>query len=281
MYNPYIVTPLATWAIAQVLKFALAAFKGRLDFKNLYASGGMPSVHSAVVCSLAVTAFLVDGIGSHLFGFTAIFAAIVMYDSLGVRRAAGEQAVALNLLIAEASKVRTVDRKPLREVLGHSPAEVAAGAALGIVLACVFAYDRLNAVTTYVSAVPRVHEYTFYGYAGLGLILAGILLRFVLPMIKKESRAILSLAKSLFKIFEITGWTLVAAAALEYEQASYLAFRLWPILALITGGVVLSITAVRWAFRLPEELAVEAEVRRKSKWFNFGKTSKNKGNKKK
>ncbi len=241
----------------------------------------MPSVHSAVVCSLAVTAFLVDGIGSHLFGFTAIFAVIVMYDSLGVRRAAGEQAVALNLLIAEASRNRTIDRKPLREVLGHSPAEVAAGAALGIALACVFAYDRLTALTDFVSVVPKVHEYTYYGYAGIGLILAGILLRFILPALKKESRAVLALAKSLFKLFEIIGWVLVIAAALEYEQASYLAFRLWPVFALIIGGVLLSITAIRWAFRLPEELAVEAEVRRKSKWFAWGKSSSKSKSKKK
>lgn len=89
-YNPYIIVPFATWAVAQISKFAIAAFRGRIDFRYLYASGGMPSVHSAVVCSLAMTALLVDGVGSHLFGFTAIFAAIVMYDSFGVRRSAGE-----------------------------------------------------------------------------------------------------------------------------------------------------------------------------------------------
>jgi len=54
VYNPYIVVPLATWAITQVAKFAIAAIKGRIDFRYLYASGGMPSVHSAVVSSLAV-----------------------------------------------------------------------------------------------------------------------------------------------------------------------------------------------------------------------------------
>ncbi len=97
-YNPYIVVPLATWAVSQVAKFAVAAFKGQVDFKYLYSSGGMPSVHSAVVCSLAMTALLVDGTSSHLFGFTLIFAAVVMYDSFGVRRSSGEQAAAINTM---------------------------------------------------------------------------------------------------------------------------------------------------------------------------------------
>jgi uncharacterized protein len=83
-YNPYIIIPFASWAVAQIAKFAIAAFKGKIDFRYLYASGGMPSVHSAVVCSLAVTALLVDGVGSHLFGFTLIFAAVVIAIELSL-----------------------------------------------------------------------------------------------------------------------------------------------------------------------------------------------------
>lgn len=280
MYNPYLVTPLAVWAIAQVVKFALAAFKGRIDFKNLYASGGMPSVHSAVVSSLAVTALLVDGVGSHLFGFTAVFAVIVMYDSLGVRRAAGEQAVALNLLIAEAGKNHTIGRKPLREVLGHSPLEVLVGAVMGVVLACVFAYDRLGAFGTFLSTTPKPAEYTLYAIVGIALIVVGLLVRVLLPLVKKESKAIRNLAKALFKIIEGAGWFTLLAALLEYEQASYLAWRIWPVLTLITAGVMLIVTAISWAKRLPEVLANEAETARKSKWFVWGKNKKKSRSKK-
>jgi acid phosphatase family membrane protein YuiD len=280
VYNPYLVTPLAVWAIAQVVKFALAAFKGRIDFKNLYASGGMPSVHSAVVTSLAVTALLVDGAGSHLFGFTAVFAVIVMYDSLGVRRAAGEQAVALNILIAEAGKNHTIGRKPLREVLGHSPLEVLVGAVMGAVLSCVFAYDRLGAFGTFLSTTPKPSEYTLYGIAGLILIVVGLLVRVILPMFKKDSKAIRNLAKALFKIIEGAGWFTLLAALLEYEQASYLAWRIWPLVTLITAGIMLIITAIGWARRLPEVLAIEAETARKSKWFSWGKNKKKSRSKK-
>src|SRR4051812_44369194 len=124
VYNPYIVVPFATWAVAQVSKFTLAALRGRIDFRYLYASGGMPSVHSAVVCSLATTALLVDGANSHMFGFAAIFAAIVMYDSFGVRRSSGEQAAAINMLTETMDRNRVKLAQPglhLREILGHQP----------------------------------------------------------------------------------------------------------------------------------------------------------------
>ena len=74
----------------------------------------------------------------------------------------------------------------------------------------------------------------------------------------------------MFKIFETVGWLTMLSALLEYEQASYLAWRLWPVLTFVVGGVVLLNTSIRWALRLPEELAVEAETRRKSKWFSWG-----------
>ena len=274
IYNPYIVTPLATWAIAQVLKFAIAAFKGRIEFKNLYASGGMPSVHSAVVTSLAVTALLVDGAGSHIFGLTFIVAAIVIYDSLGVRRSTGDQAIALNLLMVDAGRAKTAGYRPLREVLGHTPAEVAAGSVLGLILASIFAYDKLGWLGRFVSAVPSKTEYHNYAIAGLVLFLLGILTRLVVPSLRKNSQAMRNLAKSLFSILSVSGFLLMLAAVLMYEQASYLAWRLWAILIVVVGGALLVRQGILWIQRLPEELAAEAEFARKSKWFSFGKKRK-------
>ena len=270
VYNPYIITPLATWAIAQVIKFAIAAFNGEVEFKNLYASGGMPSVHSAVVSSLAVTSLLIDGTGSHLFGLTVIVAAIVIYDSLGVRRSTGDQAIALNLIMAETTRGKASDYKPLREVLGHTPAEVAAGAGLGIVLAGIFAYDKLGWLSKFVSTVPAKSEFHVYAITGLVLFLVGILVRLVVPSLRKNSAAIRQLAKSIYSIMSVSGFLLMLAALLTYEQASYLAWRLWAVLILVVGGVLLLRQAVLWTLRLPEELAAEAEHARKSKWFTWG-----------
>lgn len=72
------------------------------------------------------------GFTSGIFGLAVIFSMIVMYDAAGVRRAAGEQAKVLNDLIDKLFSEEQVDFKELKELLGHQPAEVFAGAVLGI-----------------------------------------------------------------------------------------------------------------------------------------------------
>ena len=57
---------------------------------------------------------------------------IVIYDAAGVRREAGYHAVALNKLIDEYVKNPLIDQKKLKEVIGHTPLEVLAGIATGI-----------------------------------------------------------------------------------------------------------------------------------------------------
>ena len=53
--NPFLLTALSSWAIAQVLKvFINAAVNQTWDLERLFGDGGMPSGHSATVASLAV-----------------------------------------------------------------------------------------------------------------------------------------------------------------------------------------------------------------------------------
>lgn len=59
----------------------------------------MPSSHSATVCALATAAGMEYGGGSFPFAMAAIFAIVVMYDAMGVRRETGIQAKVLNEMI--------------------------------------------------------------------------------------------------------------------------------------------------------------------------------------
>ncbi len=273
-YNPYIVIPLATWAVAQVAKFTLFALQGKLDFRYLYASGGMPSVHSAVVCALATTAFLVDGMNSHLFGFTLIFAAIVMYDSFGVRRSAGEQAAAINMLIGSLGRDRVKLEQPqlrLREILGHQPSEVTVGALLGVVLGALFNYDRLGPLTSFLQVVPVGRElWLLAGIFGF-ILIAGVVQRFVLRAKYPKSAAIKGLVRRIFVITQVTAWLGLAAAAFQYERAGYLSWRLWSLVALAVGLVWGASLLARSYRALPAALAAEATQARKLKWFNVGR----------
>jgi acid phosphatase family membrane protein YuiD len=73
-----------------------------------------------------------------LFALAAVISIVVMYDAQGVRRAAGKQAEAINRIIANFDNLDTVLEKELKEILGHTPFEVFAGAGLGILIAWLF-----------------------------------------------------------------------------------------------------------------------------------------------
>jgi acid phosphatase family membrane protein YuiD len=137
--NVILTTAFTAWMIAQILKTLTSYWKhGTLNFERLVGSGGMPSSHTALVVSLAWAVGLQEGFGSAIFAVSVILAGIVMYDAAGVRRAAGKQAKAINKLVRELRVEHTVRDITLKELLGHSPIEVFAGAILGIGIAYAF-----------------------------------------------------------------------------------------------------------------------------------------------
>ena len=146
-----------SWFIAQVLKTLLVFIPTRkIVWERMVGSGGMPSSHSALVCGVAMATAKKLGYASPEFALALALAGIVMYDAMGVRRAAGEQAKVLNRMVidfrmmlqmlkeemdalarGESAPVDLENRtgKVLKEFLGHTPLEVLCGAALGILIA--------------------------------------------------------------------------------------------------------------------------------------------------
>ena len=158
--NHYINVAFIAWTSAQVLKtlFTLILTK-RFVPERLVGAGGMPSSHSALVCSLTVAFARGLGYTSPVFALSLAFAGIVMYDAMGVRRAAGEQAKVLNKIVfgfksgdffgdsgdTEDEKandtsdaIDEIPDKALKEFLGHTPLEVLGGALLGILIGLLF-----------------------------------------------------------------------------------------------------------------------------------------------
>lgn len=134
--NNTIFVPTLAWFIAQTIKVFLHLFQKRnLSLRKFFSSGGMPSSHSAFVVSLATTVGKLHGFDSAVFGIAFVISLVVMYDAAGVRRAAGKQAEVLNKLIAESQNGKLQFEATLKELLGHSPIEVFAGAILGIAIA--------------------------------------------------------------------------------------------------------------------------------------------------
>ena len=131
--NNAITLPVFSWFLAQFYKFLhCLVVNKRIDFMKFVSSGGMPSSHSAISVCLATIMGMQYGFGSGIFAFSVVFALVVMADAAGVRRAAGKQAALLNKLANSTKEFRA--EKDLKELLGHTPVEVFAGAALGILV---------------------------------------------------------------------------------------------------------------------------------------------------
>jgi acid phosphatase family membrane protein YuiD len=123
----YIITPFSAWVIAGGVKFLINSIKSRQLAFHQIGYGGMPSSHSAIVCSVtAMTAFR-EGVESSVFVVALTLAFIVMMDAMDLRRKIGQHAERLNLLSSDLPK--------LRERVGHTPVEVLAGVLTGIITA--------------------------------------------------------------------------------------------------------------------------------------------------
>lgn len=137
--NIILMSALTAWLLAQIIKIFTSYYKNkRVNLERLVGAGGMPSSHTALVVSLATAVGLKDGFESPLFAVSFVLAAIVMYDAAGVRRAAGKQAKVINKLLIEMKSEHTLKDTRLKELLGHTPLEVLAGAVLGFLIAYLY-----------------------------------------------------------------------------------------------------------------------------------------------
>lgn len=123
----YAMTPFIAWLVAGVSKFVINSIQARQLAFGLIGYGGLPSNHSAIVSSIAALIALKEGIGHPAFGVAITLAFIVVLDANSLRQQVGKHAVVINKLATGVS-----DHKALRERMGHTRFEIAAGIAVGI-----------------------------------------------------------------------------------------------------------------------------------------------------
>jgi acid phosphatase family membrane protein YuiD len=137
--NRVLIAALFAWGVAQLIKVPIEYWKARhWNFALIFSSGGMPSSHSALVCSTMLATGLYDGFNTSTFAATVALAMVVVYDAAGVRRQAGIHAQKINLLINELFSGQPISEERLKEVIGHKPREVIAGVILGLSTALIF-----------------------------------------------------------------------------------------------------------------------------------------------
>ena len=114
--------PCLVMILSECAKVLTEGIRTRTWHAGLFRPGGLPSSHSAFVTSLLMVVWRKLGVTSPDFAIAFVFASIVWYDAIAVRRELGLQASILN---------RLQNWKHLTERLGHSFVEVVAGIAFG------------------------------------------------------------------------------------------------------------------------------------------------------
>ncbi|MFZ5909048.1 MAG: divergent PAP2 family protein [Chloroflexota bacterium] len=134
--NRVLIVMATAWLLAQLIKIPLDfLYTRRWNWALLLSVGGMPSSHSALVTSVTLAIGLYHGFDNPLFALALAVTMVVTYDAAGVRRQAGIHAQRINVLFDELLRGHMFNEKELREVLGHTPLEVAGGVLFGIAIA--------------------------------------------------------------------------------------------------------------------------------------------------
>lgn len=128
----YAMTPFLAWLVAGGMKFLINSIKAKRLAFGLIGYGGLPSNHSAIVSSMAALIAMKEGVDHPAFGVALTVAFIVMLDANSLRRQVGKHAMAINRLSSSSDAHRA-----LREQIGHTCIEIAAGIMVGIAVAVV------------------------------------------------------------------------------------------------------------------------------------------------
>jgi acid phosphatase family membrane protein YuiD len=142
--NPVFLACITSWFFAQLVKTLIKLVTGRVSSLRelisllIWRTGGMPSSHSALVLSVSTTIGFRSGFTSDIFILAVCFALVVIRDALGVRRASGIQAKAINEIGSKLTENQLISFKSIKEVQGHKPLEVIVGCFLGFFIGLAF-----------------------------------------------------------------------------------------------------------------------------------------------
>lgn len=134
-YNPILASVIMGWFIAQFLKLLITLITTKkIKPHRMIGAGGIPSAHSAAVSALSMGIGRTCGVASPEFALAVTLAAVVLYDAMGIRRAAGEQAKVINEMLRRNEACTCT---PLNENLGHRPVEVLCGILIGMAISMI------------------------------------------------------------------------------------------------------------------------------------------------
>jgi len=124
-----LIIPLISFIVTVIIKGILIKINtGKIEISKSLWSWGMPSVHSAVVVSLATAMAWKHWILSDEFALAITMTVIIIYDAINVRYEAWLHATAINKILWT---------EKFKELLWHLPSEAFAWSIVWVVVATV------------------------------------------------------------------------------------------------------------------------------------------------
>jgi uncharacterized protein len=127
--------------LTQLIKVMIILVQKKRFYPRAFlTTGGMPSTHSAIVSSLAISVAMVEGLNSVAFGISAVLAFVVMFDAAGLRRSVGKQAIILDQVVKELKEQGSAINfeEISRDIMGHTIIQVIVGALIGAAVSCLW-----------------------------------------------------------------------------------------------------------------------------------------------
>lgn len=137
-----IIAPTIAVLIAQILKYIIAAIKGKhkIDYSILAGTGRMPSGHACLTTALLVTYIykvFIYNESPELLGIALILWYVVLRDAVGVRKEVEKHAKIINKYIID-NLEENKKIKRLSEDQGHTKLEVLVGVLVGIIIPLIY-----------------------------------------------------------------------------------------------------------------------------------------------
>jgi uncharacterized protein len=133
-----IIAPITAAIITQIIKIIIDASKNQFSWKDFNSYGGMPSSHTALVCSLSAIIGYLEGLNSAVFAIATIVALLIIRDAAGIRIQLGLHAKIINKRMSQIPAEESFQFPYLKERMGHSWLEIITGASLGLTITALY-----------------------------------------------------------------------------------------------------------------------------------------------
>ncbi|MBN1164976.1 MAG: divergent PAP2 family protein [Candidatus Krumholzibacteriota bacterium] len=135
LYRHIYIVPLICGLAVQFIKLGLySLLNKKFDISRFFQTDGMPNLHAVVFTSLSVVVGVKYGYSSIIFAVIATYSAIIMHDTMRLKRAKEKQVDVLNRIILSIKEYGEVGSARISRVLQFRPLDVLGGAALGVLI---------------------------------------------------------------------------------------------------------------------------------------------------